>query len=116
MNLPMAWIPNGAYRFGSLGSRKSPRRCTRRKCELNTSTLPSWKFEAYRNVPAGVLAIVSPLYTAVRELHSSVAVEVPVPIRSATGFHALIWPDSEEKMNRAGPLPDLEVTTKPVVG
>jgi hypothetical protein len=42
--------------------------------ESNTSTVPSWKFVAYRNVPVSVVAIARPLYTAVGELYSSTAV------------------------------------------
>lgn len=83
---------------------------------MNTSTVPSWKLDAYRNVlPSLVLAIARPLYTAVGELNTSEAVDNPLVIGSAVGFHAVIWPDSEEKMNPAGPLPALLVTTNPGV-
>src|ERR1700745_315859 len=70
---------------------------------------------AYRNEADFVCSTVRPLYTAVFELASTVAVEVLfAEIGSAVGDHAVILPDSEEKMNSAGPLPALVVTTKSV--
>ena len=83
---------------------------------MNTSTRPLWKSVAYRNVPKRVLAIVSPLKTAVCELNFTCAVDMPFTTGSATGLHAMICPPSEEKMNSAGPLPALDLSTKPLVG
>src|SRR5436309_114098 len=50
------------------------------------------------------------------ELYSTCAVETPFTIGSAFEFHAMMWPDSEEKMNAAGPLPALDLTSKLLVG
>ena len=84
---------------------------------MNTSTRPLWKSVAYRNVPNRVLAIVSPLKTApLRELNFTCAVDMPFTTGSAAGLQAMIWPLSEEKMNSAGPMPALDLSTKPLVG
>src|SRR5216684_5587884 len=116
MRPPMFWIPNGAYPLGIAGSVKPPRRWTRANLLLNTSTVPSWKLAAYRNVPWPVRAKASPLKTAVLDLNITCAVDLAFVIGSAAGLQAVTRPDSETKMNRAGPLPALELTTKPVVG
>src|SRR5436305_938044 len=66
-------MPNGAYPAGIDLSLKPPAVGTMWKVESNTSTVPSWKLVAYRNVPASLVAIVRPLYTAVGEENSSCA-------------------------------------------
>src|SRR5215472_8460144 len=55
MNPPMAWIPNGAKPFGMRRSRKPPSRRTLWNRELNTSTVPSWKFDAVNGGHARVV-------------------------------------------------------------
>jgi hypothetical protein len=50
------------------------------------------------------------------ELYSTCAVALPFTSGSAAGLHAMICPPSEEKMNSAGPIPAMDLTTKSLVG
>src|SRR5215469_6273098 len=110
-------MPNGAYPAGMDGSLKPPGIVTDCHWLLNTSTVPSWKLVAYRNVPLESVPIARPLYTEVGVLPGfSSAVATSGEKGSATGLQPLSWPDSESKMNKAAPVPPAPVTWKPVVG
>src|SRR6476469_7838210 len=100
-----AWMPNGAYPFGSFGSWNGSD--TGANDLSKTSTRPLWKSVAY-SLSA---ATARPLYTAPAADESAPGIAVAA---LTVGDQPRIWPPSVAKRNRAGPLLPPWLTTKSV--
>src|ERR1700730_6190360 len=96
--------PKGAKPAGTAGSRRTS---TKLKCVSKTSMVPNRKLLAYRNLPAGVVTSVRPLYTAPTSPTVSTAFErstaMTVCVGSTFGFQPEMVPSSVAKRKNAGP-------------
>src|SRR5215469_1338182 len=93
----MFWIPNGAKFVSTPGSVKV---FTSLKVLSYISTTPAWKLVAYRKLPAEVVEIASPLYTApAPELFTAITALVGLTM----GFQPKMVPSSVANRKTAAP-------------